>query len=81
AARAEEDLQYTYNDGFTPSLPQAAEEAKAAAPQAPVAAPVAATAGSAAAPAAATPRKVDKVGRNDPCPCGSGKKYKKCCGV
>ncbi|MCB5160538.1 YchJ family protein [Marinomonas algarum] len=22
---------------------------------------------------------VDKVGRNDPCPCGSGKKYKKCC--
>jgi len=24
--------------------------------------------------------KKDKVGRNDPCPCGSGKKYKKCCG-
>ena len=23
---------------------------------------------------------VHKVGRNDPCPCGSGKKYKKCCG-
>ncbi len=23
----------------------------------------------------------NKVGRNDPCPCGSGKKYKKCCGV
>jgi preprotein translocase subunit SecA len=22
----------------------------------------------------------DKVGRNDPCPCGSGKKYKHCCG-
>jgi preprotein translocase subunit SecA len=22
----------------------------------------------------------DKIGRNDPCPCGSGKKYKKCCG-
>jgi SEC-C motif-containing protein len=22
-----------------------------------------------------------KIGRNDPCPCGSGKKYKKCCGV
>ena len=22
-----------------------------------------------------------KVGRNDPCPCGSGKKFKKCCGV
>ena len=29
-----------------------------------------------------TPRKVKgKVGRNDPCPCGSGKKYKKCCGM
>ncbi|MBN2644358.1 MAG: preprotein translocase subunit SecA [Desulfuromonadaceae bacterium] len=25
-------------------------------------------------------RDEDKVGRNDPCPCGSGKKYKKCCG-
>jgi len=25
-------------------------------------------------------RDDDKVGRNDPCPCGSGKKYKKCCG-
>ncbi len=23
----------------------------------------------------------EKVGRNDPCPCGSGKKYKKCCGL
>ncbi|HBN84048.1 MAG TPA: hypothetical protein DDZ89_09410 [Clostridiales bacterium] len=22
----------------------------------------------------------NKIGRNDPCPCGSGKKYKKCCG-
>ena len=28
----------------------------------------------------ATVRKEAKVGRNDPCPCGSGKKYKKCCG-
>jgi preprotein translocase subunit SecA len=26
------------------------------------------------------PIKTEKVGRNDPCPCGSGKKYKKCCG-
>ena len=26
------------------------------------------------------PRKVTKIGRNDPCPCGSGKKYKMCCG-
>jgi uncharacterized protein len=26
-------------------------------------------------------RQTAKVGRNDPCPCGSGKKYKKCCGA
>ena len=32
-----------------------------------------------ATPAIAAPRA--KVGRNDPCPCGSGKKYKKCCGA
>lgn len=25
--------------------------------------------------------KAPKIGRNDPCPCGSGKKYKKCCGA
>lgn len=24
--------------------------------------------------------KTERIGRNDPCPCGSGKKYKKCCG-
>jgi preprotein translocase subunit SecA len=23
----------------------------------------------------------EQIGRNDPCPCGSGKKYKKCCGA
>jgi len=27
-----------------------------------------------------TKTEKQKVGRNDPCPCGSGKKYKKCCG-
>ena len=27
-----------------------------------------------------TPKRVNKIGRNDPCPCGSGKKYKNCCG-
>jgi preprotein translocase subunit SecA len=27
-----------------------------------------------------TPKKVNKIGRNDLCPCGSGKKYKQCCG-
>lgn len=27
------------------------------------------------------PRHAEKVGRNDACPCGSGRKYKKCCGA
>jgi preprotein translocase subunit SecA len=38
-------------------------------------------AGSGAAEAPAQRRTGDKVGRNDPCPCGSGKKYKKCHGA
>jgi hypothetical protein len=28
-----------------------------------------------------TQRQLQKIGRNDPCPCNSGKKYKKCCGA
>ena len=28
-----------------------------------------------------TPARSEKIARNDPCPCGSGKKYKKCCGA
>jgi uncharacterized protein len=31
------------------------------------------------AQAGGTPSSSAKIGRNDPCPCGSGKKYKKCC--
>ncbi|MFA4875048.1 MAG: SEC-C metal-binding domain-containing protein, partial [bacterium] len=31
-------------------------------------------------PATTVRREAPKIGRNDPCPCGSGKKYKKCCG-
>ena len=31
-------------------------------------------------PASADPVRVNKIGRNAPCPCGSGKKYKRCCG-
>ncbi len=37
-------------------------------------------AGAAQAEAPKPVRTGAKVGRNDPCPCGSGKKYKKCCG-
>jgi preprotein translocase subunit SecA len=35
----------------------------------------------AAAPVQQVVRGQEKVGRNDPCPCGSGKKYKKCHGA
>jgi preprotein translocase subunit SecA len=38
-------------------------------------------AGPAQAEAPKPVRSAAKVGRNDPCPCGSGKKYKKCHGV
>ncbi len=31
-------------------------------------------------PAKKKPKRVNKIGRNEPCPCGSGKKYKNCCG-
>ena len=37
--------------------------------------------GADSASVATVKRKSKKVGRNDPCPCGSGKKYKKCCGA
>jgi preprotein translocase subunit SecA len=52
---------------------------------APVRASVTAGAGAGAATSVSTGQRVasdwDKVGRNDPCPCGSGKKYKKCHGA
>ena len=42
--------------------------------------PMSFSAGDAPAEPETVQRKGAKVGRNDPCPCGSGKKYKKCCG-
>ena len=39
---------------------------------------VQATAPAGTAPARPQPVRVEKIGRNDPCPCGSGKKWKKC---
>ena len=45
-----------------------------------VAQPIAATHGGAEPEKKAPKRAEAKVGRNDPCPCGSGKKYKNCCG-
>ena len=45
-----------------------------------VAQPVATSGDGTGAPRTVRKKASDKVGRNDPCPCGSGKKYKKCCG-
>jgi len=46
-----------------------------------VAKPVATSADGTDAPRTVRKTRSEKVGRNDPCPCGSGKKYKKCCGA
>jgi preprotein translocase subunit SecA len=84
------EMQYA---GGGPEQPSAIQEAASAqpgeappAPGAPPAVPAgagAATATGAAAQAAGTVVKTDreKLGRNDPCWCGSGKKYKKCHGA
>ena len=45
-----------------------------------VAKPIATSGDGTDAPRTVRKKASDKVGRNDPCPCGSGKKYKKCCG-
>jgi preprotein translocase subunit SecA len=58
-------------DGGQPASPRA-DAAREASPSA---------AGAAASGAAAVSSTAVKVGRNDPCPCGSGKKHKKCCGA
>jgi preprotein translocase subunit SecA len=46
-----------------------------------VAEPIAASHGDSGAAAAPKAARAQKVGRNDPCPCGSGKKYKNCHGA
>jgi tetratricopeptide (TPR) repeat protein len=60
-------------DGRAPSTPRRTELTVATGPQ---------RRGSAGQPSGTRQpvRHAGKVGRNDPCPCGSGKKYKKCCG-
>jgi preprotein translocase subunit SecA len=79
------EMQYA---GGGPEQPSAIQEAANAQPGEPAAAPAApaataATATGAAAQAAGTVVKSEreKLGRNDPCWCGSGKKYKKCHGA
>ena len=46
-----------------------------------VAKPIAATSGKEDTTTKKQPVRKQKIGRNDPCPCGSGKKYKQCCGA
>ena len=46
-----------------------------------VAKPIAAKSGKEDESQKRQPVRKQKVGRNDPCPCGSGKKYKQCCGA
>ncbi len=69
AARALKNVQYRHSE-YDAAMGEGGGEAPAAAVQA------------AAAVAAAQPmvRSTQKVGRNDPCPCGSGRKYKQCHG-
>ncbi len=66
------------------SVPNSAQSLPPAAPPTPPALPPAAPPPAApqpSAPAALPPlrRPAPKIGRNDPCPCGSGKKFKRCC--
>jgi preprotein translocase subunit SecA len=69
AARAVKNVQYQHASYPTPG---AADESE----------PAGVAIAAAAAPAEAQPytRSTQKVGRNDPCPCGSGRKYKQCHG-
>ncbi len=73
----QEILQYLYRIQVTTAEEAQAERARAAEEKANRLLAVS-TAGAESAP---QQRRVkEKPGRNDPCPCGSGKKYKKCCG-
>ncbi len=65
--------------GATPAA--AGESAPGADREAPPSAAEAAMQAALRTPAAPVRREGPSVGRNDPCPCGSGKKYKKCCGA
>jgi len=74
AAAALKNVQYHHSE-FGQAM--AAEDAD---PEAAAVAVASAGAGAAAAPPQPQIRSTQKVGRNDPCPCGSGKKYKHCHG-
>jgi preprotein translocase subunit SecA len=82
AALTASQMQFTHAD-FSPEASFSAEDPQAlalAAQEASSPAPPSAPA-SVGSSAAASPSAFPKVGRNDPCPCGSGKKYKHCHGL
>jgi preprotein translocase subunit SecA len=77
AARALKNVQYQHAD-FSPGVgDDAAEQIP---PEVAAAASAAVAAASSGPPAQPFTRSTQKVGRNDPCPCGSGKKFKQCHG-
>jgi preprotein translocase subunit SecA len=76
AARALKNVQYQHAD-FSPGV---GDDAAEQIPPDVAAAAAAATAAAAAPSAQPFMRSTQKVGRNDPCPCGSGKKFKQCHG-
>ena len=73
AARAVKNVQYQHAD-FSPGVGDDAAE------QIPAGAAAIAAGAAAAQPVETFVRSTQKVGRNDPCPCGSGKKFKHCHG-
>ncbi|MHB1390838.1 MAG: preprotein translocase subunit SecA [Thermoleophilia bacterium] len=78
------DLQYTFDDGTTSRMPPAPPEGQPALVPADVGTAAVTSGGGSPQPEekpVVSQLKSDKVGRNDPCPCGSGRKYKKCCGA
>ncbi|MBL8023851.1 MAG: preprotein translocase subunit SecA [Elusimicrobia bacterium] len=70
-----------------PSAPMIQAATEPAVPEPPSVSPLIRTVGAssprrlAGAPSVSSLPEVHKIGRNDPCPCGSGKKHKKCCGL
>jgi len=85
--RMSEQLQFLHADAPSAMVPEGAEaeaeaeqEAAAAGGRRPLVARPARPAAGAAGPSAPVVRGERKVGRNEPCPCGSGKKYKQCHG-
>ncbi|HVX84575.1 MAG TPA: SEC-C metal-binding domain-containing protein [Phycisphaerae bacterium] len=69
---------YQHHTSYAVATSDAAQQVRAERSGEP--APLPADTPPAAAPTATFVNETVKVGRNDPCPCGSGKKYKQCCG-